>query len=85
MDFQSLVLSKEQSDFFNELQRKATSAECAVRYWDAIGEVDIEDLARQVKRQVDLKVMVSKEISGTNEQASSPGRNRDYRSGFKNG
>ncbi len=39
----------EQADIFNELQRKTTSPECAVRYFDAVGDFDIVDLLSQVK------------------------------------
>ena len=33
---------------FNELQRKTTSAECAVRYFDAVSDFDIKDLLSKV-------------------------------------
>ena len=39
----------EQADIFNELQRKTTSPECAVRYFDAVGDFDIIDLLSKVK------------------------------------
>ena len=38
----------EQADIFNELQRKTTSPECAVRYFDAVGDFDIRDLLSKV-------------------------------------
>jgi class 3 adenylate cyclase/pimeloyl-ACP methyl ester carboxylesterase len=39
----------EQADYFNELQRKTTSAECAARYFDVVGDFDITDLLPKVK------------------------------------
>ena len=36
--------TKEQADLFNELQRRTTSPECAVRYFDTVGDFDIVDL-----------------------------------------
>ena len=39
----------EQADIFNELQRKTTSPECAVRYFDAVNDFDIIDLLSRVK------------------------------------
>ena len=39
----------EQADYFNELQRKTTSPECAARYFDAVGDFDITDLLSKVK------------------------------------
>lgn len=41
--------TKEQTDSFNELQRKATSPENAVRYLKAVAEIDITSLLPQVK------------------------------------
>ena len=41
--------TKEQADWFNELQRLTASPECAVRYMQAIGEIDVTDLLSQVK------------------------------------
>ena len=41
----------EQADFFNELQRKTTSPECAARYFDVVGDYDITDLLPRVKAQ----------------------------------
>jgi class 3 adenylate cyclase/pimeloyl-ACP methyl ester carboxylesterase len=41
--------TKEQADWFNELQRKCTSAECAARYLEAVGNVDARALLGQVK------------------------------------
>ena len=38
----------EQADFFNELQRKTTSAECAARYFEVCGDFDIIDLLPRV-------------------------------------
>jgi hypothetical protein len=38
----------EQADFFNELQRRATSPDCAARYSDAAGDIDVTDLPRRV-------------------------------------
>jgi class 3 adenylate cyclase/pimeloyl-ACP methyl ester carboxylesterase len=35
--------TKEQADLFNELQRRTTSPECAVRYFDTVGDFDISD------------------------------------------
>jgi class 3 adenylate cyclase/pimeloyl-ACP methyl ester carboxylesterase len=39
----------EQSDYFDELQRKTTSPECAARYFDAVGDFDTTDLLPNVK------------------------------------
>ena len=36
--------TKEQVDTFNELQRKTTSAECAARYYETTGEIDVVGL-----------------------------------------
>ena len=36
--------TKEQADWYNELQRLSTSPECAVRYMKASGEIDVTDL-----------------------------------------
>jgi class 3 adenylate cyclase/pimeloyl-ACP methyl ester carboxylesterase len=41
--------TKQQSDTFNELQRKTASAECAARYFEATGAIDVVDLLPQVK------------------------------------
>jgi len=40
--------TKEQADSFNELQRRTTSPECAVRYFDTVGDFDITDLLARV-------------------------------------
>ena len=39
----------EQSESFNELQRRTTSPECAARYFDVVGDFDITDLLAKVK------------------------------------
>jgi pimeloyl-ACP methyl ester carboxylesterase len=36
--------TKEQADSFNELQRRTTSPECAARYFEAVGDFDVDDL-----------------------------------------
>jgi class 3 adenylate cyclase/pimeloyl-ACP methyl ester carboxylesterase len=41
----------EQADYFNELQLKTTSPECAARYFDAVGDFHITDLLPRVKTQ----------------------------------
>lgn len=41
--------SKEQADAFNEAQRLTTSADCAARYFQTVGALDISDLAPKVK------------------------------------
>ena len=41
--------NKEQADTFNELQRRTTSAECASRYFDMVGQVDVVGLLPQVR------------------------------------
>ncbi len=41
--------TKEQADWFNELQRISASPECAVRYMQAVGDVDVTGLLAQVK------------------------------------
>jgi class 3 adenylate cyclase/pimeloyl-ACP methyl ester carboxylesterase len=40
--------TKEQSDWWNELQRKTTSAECAARYLATVGDIDIRELLPKV-------------------------------------
>ena len=39
----------EQADYFDELQRKTTSPECAARYFDVVGDFEITDLLPKVK------------------------------------
>jgi class 3 adenylate cyclase/pimeloyl-ACP methyl ester carboxylesterase len=39
----------EQEDYFNDLQLRTTSPECAARYFDVVGDFDIRDLLGQVK------------------------------------
>jgi pimeloyl-ACP methyl ester carboxylesterase len=39
----------EQADIFNELQRRTTSPECAARYFDVVGDIDITHLLADVK------------------------------------
>jgi len=39
----------EQADYFNELQLKTTSPECAARYFDVVGDFDITSLLSKVK------------------------------------
>ncbi len=39
----------DQADIFNELQRRTTSPECAARYFDVAGDLDITDLLVAVK------------------------------------
>ena len=39
----------EQADYFNELQGKTTSSECAARYFDVVGDFDVSDLLSEVK------------------------------------
>src|SRR4029079_858039 len=41
--------TKEQADSFNELQRRTTSADCAVRYLATTAEFDVTDLLGQIK------------------------------------
>ena len=41
----------EQADYFNELQQKTTSSECAARYFDVVNNFDIIDLLSKVKTQ----------------------------------
>ena len=40
--------TKEQSDTFNELQRRTTSPECAARYFETVGEFDVMALLPKV-------------------------------------
>lgn len=40
--------TRQQADFFNELQRRTTTPECAARYMDVTGDFDISDLLSQV-------------------------------------
>jgi pimeloyl-ACP methyl ester carboxylesterase len=39
----------EQADIFNELQRRTTSPECAARYFEVAGDIDITDILAEVK------------------------------------
>jgi class 3 adenylate cyclase/pimeloyl-ACP methyl ester carboxylesterase len=39
----------EQMDDFNELQRRTTSPECATRYFDVVGDIDVMELLPKVK------------------------------------
>jgi class 3 adenylate cyclase/pimeloyl-ACP methyl ester carboxylesterase len=41
--------TKEQADWFNDLQRKTTSPECAARYFDVVGNLDVRELLPQVR------------------------------------
>ena len=41
--------TKEQADWYNELQKRATSPENAVRYMEATGEIDVSHLLAQVR------------------------------------
>ena len=41
--------TKEQADWYNELQRLTTSPECAIRYMKASGEIDVTELLPQLK------------------------------------
>ncbi len=38
----------EQVDVFNELQRRTTAPECAARYYDVVGDMDVRDLLAKV-------------------------------------
>ena len=40
--------TKEQADWFNELQQKTTSPECAARYFEVVGDFDVRGLLAQV-------------------------------------
>ena len=40
--------TQEQADYFNELQRRTTSPECAARYFDIVGDFDVRDLLGRV-------------------------------------
>ena len=41
--------TKEQADWFNDLQRKTTSPECAARYFEVVGNFDVSELLAQVR------------------------------------
>lgn len=41
--------TKEQADTFNDLQRRTTSAECAARYLETVGDFDVTGLLSQVR------------------------------------
>jgi pimeloyl-ACP methyl ester carboxylesterase len=41
--------TKEQADWFNDLQRKTTSPECAARYFEVVGNLDVHELLPQVR------------------------------------
>lgn len=50
--FTSLLMptaTKEQADAFNELQRLSASPECAVRYFELVGRLDVRHLLPQIK------------------------------------
>ena len=50
--FTSLLMpgaTKEQMDAFNDLQRLSASSECAVRYMEAVADLDVRELLSQVK------------------------------------
>jgi class 3 adenylate cyclase/pimeloyl-ACP methyl ester carboxylesterase len=40
--------TKEQADLFNELQRRSTSPECAARYFDTVGDLDVRSSLAKV-------------------------------------
>lgn len=40
--------TKEQIDAFNELQRRTTSPECAARYFEVVGNIDIREILARV-------------------------------------
>ena len=40
--------TKEQADLLNELQRRTTSAECAARYFETVGDFDVRHLLAKV-------------------------------------
>jgi class 3 adenylate cyclase/pimeloyl-ACP methyl ester carboxylesterase len=40
--------TKEQTDWFNELQRRTTSPECATRYLEVLGDIDVRDLIGKI-------------------------------------
>src|SRR5260370_28020176 len=39
----------QQADWFNDLQRKTTSPECAARYLEVVGDLDVRELLPQVQ------------------------------------
>ena len=41
--------TKEQADWFNDLQRNTTSPECAARYFEVVGSFDVSGLLAQVR------------------------------------
>jgi class 3 adenylate cyclase/pimeloyl-ACP methyl ester carboxylesterase len=41
--------TKEQADWFNDLQRKTTSPECAARYFEVVNHFDVRELLPQVR------------------------------------
>jgi len=41
--------TRDLADAFNELQRRSTSAECAARYFEAAGQLDVRELLPQIK------------------------------------
>ena len=41
--------NKEQLDWFNELQRKSATPECAARYFEVTNSIDIRELLPQVR------------------------------------
>jgi pimeloyl-ACP methyl ester carboxylesterase len=41
--------TKAQTDTFNELQRKTTSPECACRYFETTGNIDVRTLLPQLR------------------------------------
>ena len=41
--------TKEQADWFNDLQRKTTSPECAARYFEVVNNFDVRELLPRVQ------------------------------------
>ncbi|GIQ78322.1 alpha/beta fold hydrolase [Bradyrhizobium sp. RD5-C2] len=41
--------TKEQADWFNDLQRKTTSPECAARYFEVVADFDVRELLPEVR------------------------------------
>ena len=51
--------TKEQADWFNDLERKTTSPECAARYFEVVNNFDVRELLPRV--QVPTLVMHSRD------------------------
>ena len=68
----------EQADYFNELQLKTTSPECAARYFDVASDFDITDLLSKVKAPT-LVMHVRDDLDGSIRGRAPVGRRHSRR------